>query len=73
MDVHAGAERAAGPGEDDRPDAFFLMQVARAWPICVSIARVSAFRRSGRLSTIVPTAPVTFTSTALLCMNIGTQ
>ena len=37
---------------------------------CASIARVSAFRRSGRLSTIVPTAPVTFTSIALLDMYI---
>ena len=35
---------------------------------CASIARVSAFRRPGRLSTIVPTAPVTFTSMALLDM-----
>ena len=35
---------------------------------CAIIDRVRAFRRSGRLSTIVPTAPVTFTSTALLDM-----
>src|SRR3972149_5650859 len=36
-----------------------------------TIARDSAFRRAARLSTIVPTAPVTFTSTMSLAMNIG--
>ena len=38
------------------------------WP---SIERVSALQRPGRLSTIVPTASVTFTSTASLDMYIG--
>jgi hypothetical protein len=35
------------------------------------MARVRAFRRCGRLSTIVPMAPVTLISIALLVMNTG--
>ena len=50
---------------------FSRCRSLRASVSWASIARVSAFRRSGRLSTIVPTAPVTFTSMALLGMNIG--
>jgi hypothetical protein len=50
---------------------FSKCKSARASESCAIIERVSALRRSGRLSTIVPTAPDIFTSIALLDINIS--